>query len=164
MLLPGSQRYAAGYLAWRDERFKAHFADHAVQVELAPGDAVFFNPALHHAAGENRTDDHNRIGNLLQVSSAFGVPMEAIDWDGVASSTYPVLLGLAEAGELRDAHIATCASGYPFPSNLDTDASDSGLAPASMQDLLRTALNERLTVERFNELLSAKRAARQAFT
>jgi ectoine hydroxylase-related dioxygenase (phytanoyl-CoA dioxygenase family) len=164
MLLPGSQRYGAGYLAWRDERFKAHFEKHAVQVELEPGDAVFFNPALHHAAGENRTDDHNRIGNLLQVSSAFGVPMEAIDWDGVASSTYPVLLGLAEAGELHEAHIATCASGYAFPSNLDTDASDSGLAPASMQDLLRTALNERMTVERFNELLRAKRSARQAFT
>lgn len=163
MLLPGSQRFAPGYLAWRDERFTQHFAEHAVQVELEPGDAVFFNPGLHHAAGENRTDDLDRIGNLLQVSSAFGVPMEAVDWDGIAASTYPVLLARAEAGDLNDVHIATCASGYPFPSNLDTDASDSGLAPASMQDLLRTALNERLTAERFGELLAAKRLARQAY-
>lgn len=163
MLLPGSQRFAAGYLAWRDERFKQHFAEHSVQVELEPGDAVFFNPGLHHAAGENRTTDHDRIGNLMQVSSAFGVPMEAVDWDGIATSTYPVLLGLAEAGKLTGAHIATCASGYPFPSNLDTDASDSGLAPASLQDVLRTALNERLTQERFAELVAAKRTARQAF-
>ena len=163
MLLPGSQRFAAGYLAWRDERFKQHFADHAVQVELEPGDAVFFNPALHHAAGENRTTDHDRIGNLMQVSSAFGVPMEAVDWDGVAIATYPVLLELAQKGSLTGAHIATCASGYPFPSNLDTDASDSGLAPASMQDVLRTSLNERLSAERFCELISAKRAARAAF-
>jgi ectoine hydroxylase-related dioxygenase (phytanoyl-CoA dioxygenase family) len=89
MLLPGSQRFLAGYLAWRDDRFKEHFAANQVQLALEPGDAVFFNPGLHHGAGENRTTDIDRMGNLLQISSAFGVRMEAVDWPGIAIATYP---------------------------------------------------------------------------
>ena len=40
---------------------------------------MFFNPALFHAAGANHTTDVNRMANLLQVSSAFGRAMEAVD-------------------------------------------------------------------------------------
>lgn len=163
MLLPGSQRFEAGYLAWRDERFAAHFADHAVQLSLTAGDAVFFNPGLHHAAGENRTDDLDRMANLFQVSSAFGVAMEAVDWPGIAVATYPALLDLAAVGELRDVHVATCASGYPWPSNLDTDASDAGLAPPSLQSLLRSALDEAWSPERFEAAVAAKSTARRPF-
>ena len=39
-----------------------------VQLALGIGDAVFFNPALFHAAGTNRTTDVDRMANLLQVS------------------------------------------------------------------------------------------------
>ena len=149
MLLPGSQRFAAGYLAWRDERFSGHFHEHMVQVPLNPGDAVFFNPGLHHGGGENLTADHDRMGNLLQVSSAFGVPMENIDWPAVAIATYPTLLDLARQQLLEDHHIATCASGYAFPTNLDTDTSAEGLAPPSSQALMRAALRDRVTPEVF---------------
>ena len=45
---------------------------------LRKGDAVFFNPALIHAAGENRSEGIQRMANLLQVSSAFGRAMESI--------------------------------------------------------------------------------------
>ena len=155
MLLPGSQRFLEGYLAWRDERFKEHFAAHQVQLALEPGDAVFFNPGLHHGAGENRTADRDRIGNLLQVSSAFGIAMEAVDWAGIATSTYPVLQHLATAGELTDDHVAVCASGYPWPSNLDTDPSTAGLAPPSMQAIMRQALAGGTTPQEFATALAA---------
>ncbi|MEM7095402.1 MAG: phytanoyl-CoA dioxygenase family protein [Actinomycetota bacterium] len=163
VILPGSQRFAGGYLAWRDQRFIDHFHTHAVQIAMEPGDGLFFNPGLHHGAGSNNTTDRDRIANLLQVSSAFGVPMEAVDWTGIAIATYPSLLEVAESGELDDAHIATCASGYAFPSNLDTDRSDHGLAPSSLQDLLREALASRMTPTEFSEIAQAKANARRPF-
>jgi len=163
MLLPGSQRFAAGYLAWRDERFKQHFATHQVQLPLEPGDAVFFNPGLHHGAGENRTESHDRMGNLMQVSSAFGIAMEAVDWAGIATATYPVLQTLAQAEQLTDEHIAVCAAGYPWPSNLDTDPSTAGLAPPSMQAILRQALADNLTIEDFGAAMDALAERRRPF-
>ena len=47
-----------------------------MQLPLAKGDAAFFNPALFHGAGTNRSADVRRMANLLQVSSAFGRAME----------------------------------------------------------------------------------------
>ena len=41
-----------------------------MQLPLAKGDAVFFNPALFHDAGTNRTADVRRTAHLLHVSSA----------------------------------------------------------------------------------------------
>lgn len=163
MLLPGSQRFLAGYLAWRDERFKEHFAAHQVQLELEPGDAVFFNPGLHHAAGENRSADIDRIGNLLQVSSAFGIPMEAVDWAGIATSTYPVLQSLAQQDQLTNDHMAVCAAGYPWPSNLDTDPSTAGLAPPSMQAILRQALADDVTADGFTAAIEALATRRKPY-
>lgn len=153
MVLPGSQRFLAGYLAWRDQRFIDHFATHQVQLPYEPGDAIFFNPGIHHAAGTNRTQNHDRVGNLLQVSSAFGVAMEAIDWPGISKATYPELRRLASNDTLSDAHIAACASGYPFPTNLDTDAASGGLAPPSAQDLVRQALDEDWSDQAFESAL-----------
>jgi len=46
---------------------------------LEKGDAVFFNPALLHAAGSNHATDIRRMANLQQISSAFGRPMETVD-------------------------------------------------------------------------------------
>ena len=48
----------------------AYFARNCVQLPLAKGDAVFFNPALFHGAGTNRTADVRRMAHLLHVSSA----------------------------------------------------------------------------------------------
>ncbi|GAA2928779.1 hypothetical protein GCM10011428_52480 [Streptomyces violaceus] len=92
MYLPHSQKYEPGYLAWRLPRFRAYFEAHQVQLPLAKGDAVFFNPALFHAAGNNRSADIRRMANLLQVSSAFGRTMETCTGRPWRTRLYPVLL------------------------------------------------------------------------
>ena len=56
----------------------------------AAGDAVFFNPALFHAAGTNRSTNIRRIANLLQVSSAYGRAMESVDRLKMSLALYPV--------------------------------------------------------------------------
>ena len=53
------------------------------------GDAAFFNPALFHGAGHNRSADIRRMANLLQISSAFGRAMETVDRDGCANARLP---------------------------------------------------------------------------
>ncbi|MDG9719016.1 phytanoyl-CoA dioxygenase family protein [Streptomyces sp. DH24] len=145
MYLPHSQKYEPGYLAWRRPEFRAYFETHHVQLPLAKGDAVFFNPALFHAAGTNRSADVRRTANLLQVSSAFGRAMETVDREAVAAAVYPVLLKRKAAGadaRSLDNVIAASAEGYPFPTNLDRDPPVDGLAPPSQADLVRRALRE----------------------
>ena len=70
---------APGYLALNRSEFRAYFDEHHVQLPPEKGDVVFFNPALFHAAGNNRSADIRRVANLLQVSSAFGRAMETVD-------------------------------------------------------------------------------------
>ena len=48
-----------------------------LQLPLPKGDAVFFKPALFHAAGHNRSPDIRRMANLPQVSSPYGCAMSA---------------------------------------------------------------------------------------
>ncbi|MET7474028.1 phytanoyl-CoA dioxygenase family protein [Streptomyces sp. NPDC005648] len=145
LYLPFSQSYEPGYLAWRRPEFQAYFKEHHVQLPLAKGDAAFFNPALFHAAGTNRTPDVRRMANLLQVSSAFGRAMETVDREAVANAVYPVLLRRKAEGaapEWLENVIAASAEGYPFPTNLDSDPPVDGLAPPSQADLVREALAE----------------------
>jgi ectoine hydroxylase-related dioxygenase (phytanoyl-CoA dioxygenase family) len=110
------------------------------------GDAVFFNPALFHAAGTNRSKDVRRIANLLQVSSAFGRAMESIDRLKMILRLYPALRDLLAGNAITTADadnaIAACAEGYSFPTNLDRDPPKGGMAPKSQQDLMRQALKE----------------------
>jgi ectoine hydroxylase-related dioxygenase (phytanoyl-CoA dioxygenase family) len=145
-LLPYSQRYAEGYLAWRRPDFREYFEAHCVQLPLEKGDALFFNPALFHAAGANRTADVQRMANLLQISSAFGRAMETVDRRRMCEALFPVLRDERAAGRMTDgeiaAVIASCAEGYPFPANLDRDPPVGGLAPRSQQTILRLALDE----------------------
>jgi ectoine hydroxylase-related dioxygenase (phytanoyl-CoA dioxygenase family) len=152
-LLPYSQRYAPGYLAWRRDDFRGYFEAHCVQLPLAKGDALFFNPALFHAAGENRTADIARMANLLQISSAYGRAMESVDRTAMCETIYPVLRDeLAQArlsAAQLDAVIASCAEGYPFPTNLDRDPPLGGLAPPSQQTLLKEALAQAWPADRF---------------
>ena len=77
--LPHSHKYEHGYLAYRDDGFADYFKNNYVQLPLSKGDAVFFNPALLHAAGDNKSESIDRVGNLLQLSSAFGRSMETVD-------------------------------------------------------------------------------------
>ena len=139
-LLPFSQRYAPGYIAFHQTGHSAFFEEHYIQLSLEKGDAVFFNPAVFHAAGENRSSDIERMANLLQISSPFGRAMEAIDRDTMCRTVYPALRGLNRA----DAHavIAATAEGYAFPTNLDTDPPIGGNAPETQADILRRAYAE----------------------
>ncbi|MFB7930126.1 phytanoyl-CoA dioxygenase family protein [Streptomyces sp. NPDC056039] len=165
MYLPHSQKYEPGYLAWRLPPFRAYFEAHQVQLPLAKGDAVFFNPALFHAAGTNRSADIRRMANLLQVSSAFGRAMETVDREAVANAVYPVLLRREAEGRDQawlERVIAASAEGYPFPTNLDSDPPLDGLAPPSQADLLRRALREKWTPRALRARLRAGTERRES--
>jgi ectoine hydroxylase-related dioxygenase (phytanoyl-CoA dioxygenase family) len=165
-LLPFSQLFRPGYMAYRREDFRAYFEDHHVQLPLAKGDAVFFNPALFHAAGENRSADIQRMANLLQVSSAFGRAMEAVDRSGLCRRLYPVLRRLRSEGQLDGprlaAAITACAEGYSFPTNLDRDPPVGGLAPETQAALVHRALSEDMAPATFEAALDAMDARRHA--
>lgn len=160
MLLPHSQKYPGGYLIAGREDFAEFTTAHCVQVPFAKGDAIFFNPALIHGAGTNRTADVRRMVNLLQVSSAFGRAMEAIDRERVVLAIYPQLL---ERGDDPRAEIAlrSAAEGYPFPTNLDRDPPVGGLAPRSQADVVRAALAERRTPEELRGALKEHATRRE---
>lgn len=163
LYLPHSQKLLSGYLAWRLPNFRDFFENERVQLPLAKGDAVFFNPALFHAAGSNHTADVRRMANLLQVSSAFGRSMEAVDRARVTAAVFPVLqqrqaAGMAEAA-LRNA-LVSAAEGYAFPTNLDLDQPVAGPAPPAQAEVAWQALQEVWTVEQLGEQLRAHAARR----
>ncbi|MGY0195256.1 phytanoyl-CoA dioxygenase family protein [Leptothrix sp. BB-4] len=165
LLLPHSHKYEAGYLVAHRPEFDALFARAHVQLPLQRGDAVFFNPALIHAAGSNHTSDIRRLGNLLQVSSAYGRAMESVDRVAMSLALYPALQAERAEGRLDergcDAAIAACAEGYAFPTNLDLDPPLGGLAPQSQQALMRQALAEGWSPERFSQTLLARAATQR---
>lgn len=167
MYLPHSQKYAPGYLATHLPEFTELFAEHYVQLPLAKGDAAFFNPALFHGAGTNRSADVRRMANLLQVSSGFGRAMEYVDRVAVCQAVYPSMLRRRAAGvserELRNL-VAACAEGYPFPTDLDRDQPVGGLAPRSQAEIVWDALTEQWAPSRLHEELLAHRARRGGHT
>jgi ectoine hydroxylase-related dioxygenase (phytanoyl-CoA dioxygenase family) len=159
MLLPFSQRFEGGYLAFNRPEFVDFFVEHHVQVPLTKGDAVFFNPALYHGAGSNistGTSQIRRIANLLQISSPFGRAMEALDRTAMVRAVYPALRAMKAAGrprrELLNAVVAT-AEGYAFPTNLDSDQPIGTLAPSSQVDTVLAALADDLTAEQLDVAL-----------
>jgi ectoine hydroxylase-related dioxygenase (phytanoyl-CoA dioxygenase family) len=156
MLLPFSQRFEGGYIAFNRPDFIEFFAEHHVQVALAKGDAMFFNPALYHGAGSNVSADIRRIANLLQITSPFGRAMEALDRTAMVRAVYPELRAMKAAGraqrELLNAVVATAES-YAFPTNLDSDQPIGSLAPPSQVDTVLAALAEDLTGEQLDVAL-----------
>jgi len=160
LYLPFSQTYLPGYLAALREDFRAYFEAHRIQLPLSIGDAVFFNPALLHAAGPNRSKDVKRIGNLLQISSAYGRAMESVDRLKMSVSLYPALKRLIAEGaigaEEADNAIAASAEGYSFPTNLDRDPAIGGLAPQRQQAMMRQALAEGWTPQAFAKAAEAQ--------
>jgi ectoine hydroxylase-related dioxygenase (phytanoyl-CoA dioxygenase family) len=165
LLLPHSQKYPGGYLVADRADFAAYFAAEHAQLPLRKGDAVFFNPALMHAAGSNRSADVRRIANLLQVSSPFGRAMESVDRVAMSIALYPALLAAIAGGGLdleRAGHaISCCGEGYAFPTNLDTDPPLGGLAPQSGQALMRQALAESWPSDRFAAALHERTGRRR---
>ncbi|MBC3193060.1 phytanoyl-CoA dioxygenase family protein [Pseudonocardia sp. C8] len=164
MYLPGSQTWSHGYLVADREDVREHFARHHVQLPLAAGDAVFFNPALLHGAGHNRSAGVRRTANLLQVSSAFGRAMERVDRSATARAVFPALVAMRERGvppELIDNAAAAAAEGYAFPTDLDADPPVDGLAPPSPADLLRRAVHEGRSAAWFDTALAEREARRR---
>ncbi len=161
-LLPFSQLYRPGYAAWRRADFRAYFEESYVQLPLAKGDALFFNPALFHAAGANGSRDIHRMVNLLQISSPFGRAMETVDRTKMSLLAFRSLKELPLADAALHAAIAATAEGYSFPTNLDNDPPTGGLAPPSQQDLLKTALGENWNQHRFEAALTAQDARKDA--
>ena len=156
MYLPYSHQYAPGYLAWRLPAFKQLFSERYVQLPLTKGDAVFFNPALFHGAGNNVSTDIQRMANLLQVSSAFGRAMETVDRRKVSKAIYPALQARRAQGvdpAALDHAIAAASEGYPFPSNLDLDENVGGLTPLAQAAFVRQALAEGWSSERLGSVL-----------
>src|SRR6185312_13499151 len=156
MLLPYSQRFLGGYIAFNRPEFIDFFAEHQVQVPLGKGDAVFFNPALYHGAGSNVSADIQRMANLLQISSPFGRAMEALNRTAMVRAVYPPLLAMKSAGtpqhELVNVVVAT-AGGYAFPNNLVLDQPIGTLAPPSQVDTLLAALANDLTPDELDVAL-----------
>jgi ectoine hydroxylase-related dioxygenase (phytanoyl-CoA dioxygenase family) len=163
MLLPHSQKFVGGYLAFHRPEFIAFFGEHRVQVSLRKGDAVFFNPALYHGAGANTSTDIRRMANLLQISSPFGRAMESLDRTAMVRAVYPALLAMKAAGrserDLVNVVNAT-AEGYPFPTNLDRDQPIGSLAPLSQVDAVIAALADGLTPQELDVALGAQNERR----
>lgn len=157
-LLPHSQKYLPGYLATLLPEFRDYFEQNYVQLPLEKGDSLYFNPATFHAAGENKTADVDRVVNLMQIGSGYGRSIEIVDRARMCRVLYPLLKKMIGNGDFTsgevDCIIAACAEGYPFPANLDIDSPLSGMAPESQQELLRRALSEKWTAEKFEQSLN----------
>ncbi|ORI28033.1 phytanoyl-CoA dioxygenase [Rhodococcus erythropolis] len=162
--LPYSQQFESGYLAFERPEFKEFFEANYVQLPLKKGDAVFFNPALFHAAGHNKSADVLRMANLLQVSSAFGRALGTIDREALVNAIYPALLALSESGsdEAVRCAVAASAEGYAFPTNLDRDQPIDGLAPQTQAELVTEAVRERISPGRLADLLKAQSERRMS--
>lgn len=141
MLLPYSQRFLEGYVAYNRPEFQEYFAKHHVQMALEKGDLLFFNPAVMHGAGTNRSADILRMANLLQIGSAFGRSIESVNRSKMSVALYPVLAGDKSLTK-RDISnvIAASAEGYAFPTNLDRDPPVGGLIPLSQAELMTNYL------------------------
>jgi ectoine hydroxylase-related dioxygenase (phytanoyl-CoA dioxygenase family) len=156
LYLPFSQTYAPGYFAYALPEFQTYFTEHHVQLPLAKGDMAFFNPALFHAAGTNRTKDVRRMANLLQVSSAYGRAMESMNRAQMSSSLFPVLQNLKMDSQSVRNIIAACAEGYSFPTNLDRDPPIGGLAPETQAALMHRALDKAWSLAQFQTALDGQ--------
>ena len=156
LFLPHSQTYVPGYLALRRQEFRDYFEANHIQLPLEKGDVVFFNPALFHAAGTNRSADIKRVANLLQVSSAFGRAMETVNRERMSAKLFPALKALQDSlspDEIANA-VAACAEGYSFPTNLDRDPPLGGLAPKTQAQLMHEALRKGWSDEAFTAALA----------
>jgi len=156
LFLPHSQTYVPGYLALKRQEFRDYFEANHIQLPLEKGDVVFFNPALFHAAGTNRSADIKRVANLLQVSSAFGRAMETVNREKMSATLFPALKTLQNRlspDEIANA-VAACAEGYSFPTNLDRDPPLGGLAPKTQAQLMHDALKEGWSDEAFAAALA----------
>ncbi len=162
LYLPYSQNFFEGYLAFGRPEYQDYFARHHVQLPLSKGDAVFFNPAVMHGAGNNVSKDIYRMANLLQVSSAFGRAMETVNRARMVSALYPHLQGSDFSADAVSNVIAASAEGYAFPTNLDRDPPVGGLAPQTQAEMMAKALSDGLSQDVFAGKIAALHKRQQA--
>ena len=147
LYLPFSQSYLPGYMATARAEFRAYFDQHHVQLPLAKGDAVFFNPALFHAAGTNRSKDVRRMREPLAGLVGFGRAMESVDRLKMSLKLYPALRGLrprpgdhrGRGGQRHRGLRRKATRSRPISTAIPPIG---GMAPKSQQDLMRQALKE----------------------
>lgn len=161
MFLPFSQKPLNGYVDYAGTEYQDYFNANHSQYPLEKGDAVFFNPALMHAAGHNQTSNTFRLGNLLQVSSAFGRAIETVDRLNLIEAIYPELKQQMDDKRLTESQLqhvtAAAAESYPFPTNLDRDPPVNGMAPHSQAMIMRDCLDKGLDTKQMMEVLLAHR-------
>jgi ectoine hydroxylase-related dioxygenase (phytanoyl-CoA dioxygenase family) len=161
--LPYSQTYLQGYIAALLPQFRDYVEAHKVQPPLEKGDIAFFNPAVFHGAGHNRSADVKRMANLLQVSSAFGRAMESIDREAMSEALFPTLMSLKHSGtdpDLLKNVVAASAEAYAFPTNLDRYQPADKLSPETQAELVWRALEEEWSPDRLAEGLDSQRRQR----
>lgn len=161
MLLPYSQRFLEGYVAFNRPDFQEYFAEHHIQLPLSKGDLVFFNPAVMHGAGTNSSKDIQRMANLLQVGSAFGRSIESVDRSAMTCALYPVLANGDFTPRAQTNVIGAAAEGYAFPTNLDNDPPIGGLIPLSQAELMERALARGASAEEWDAEVAAMDGRRQ---
>ena len=110
--------------------------------------------------------DGDRIANLVQVSSAFGRPMETVNRLKLVKSVYGALHQRYKSGALSERQlrnvIAAIADGYSFPTNLDSDPPTGGNAPETAQQMLRRAVEQGASQDELETKLLAYAERRQA--
>ena len=157
LFLPFSQHFPAGYMTFQTDAFVEYFDQHKVQISFQKGDAVFFSPALFHGAGTNQSTA-DRIANLVQISSAFGRPMESVNRYAMIEKVYPALLEKVKQGTISSRTvqdtIAAVADGYSFPTNLDADPPIGGNVPVTAQQMMHQALQAHWPLDRLKQELA----------
>ena len=160
-LLPFSQKLERGYVSIGQPDVRQVFLDNYAQISLKTGDMVFFNPAIFHAAGENRSPNILRLVNLLQISSPFGRAMEEVDRKRMCLTLYPKLLEARKSFKISKIElinvISAFAEGYSFPTNLDSNPPIDGNAPKTQAEYLFEALENQEPLEIFSSKIGSKR-------
>jgi len=140
--LPHSQKYDAGYLAWRRPEFGAYFDATNPDTAREGGCCLLSTPALP-AAGHNRSATSGMANqyNLLGFGRAIGDR-------GPGAHGKRSLSGAAEAQGAGPASqawldnvVAACAEGYAFRPT-STGPAGGGLAPLARSDTVARALRE----------------------
>lgn len=160
-LLPFSQAFEPGFIAYRRPEFVDYFLQSYVALPMDKGDGIFFNPALFHAAGENVSKDVNRLANLLQISSPYGKTMETVDTLPLLEICWDEMAALYQKHGLNhemEALLAAICNLYPFPTNMDHNPPrPAGLTPVGELDVVMTALADRWSKDRLiNEFTDLK--------
>ena len=159
LLLPFSHQVDEGYVGFRQQACKDYFMEKAVQIPLERGDALFFNPALYHAAGSNVSSNIKRCANLLQISSVYAKSMEFINHKEICLTAYPTLQNFWKIPSFTPAQklaiLTAMTDGYPFPTNLDLDPPTDSISPPTGYQLLEQALKENWDKAELEQQLTA---------